>query len=298
MAKKLSTEEFIKRARNVHGDLYQYNKTEYLGNRTKIIITCPIHGTFEQTPNAHIRGRGCPKCGIVKCTQDIIKSNEQVIEEFVKVHGDKYKYDLVKYVKDDIKVIIVCPVHGEFKQIPSSHLQGCGCPECGKEQASNKRSHTFEYFIDQAIKVHGENYTYEESSYKSYKKHANILCNTCGQMFITTPQHHVGGTGCPNCATSGFNKSKSAILYYLKITTEDNKVLYKIGITNRTVKERFNLTDLSKIEIIKQEKFELGQDALDREIEIKRKFKEFQYKGPNILSSDNTELFTKDILSY
>ena len=94
---------------------------------------------------------------------------------------------------------------------------------------------------------------------------------------------------------TGFNINKPAILYYLKITTEDNQVLYKIGITNRTVEERFSLIDLKKIEIIKQKTYKNGQEALDKENEIKRVFKEYIYKGPKVLDSGNTELFVKDI---
>lgn len=114
---------------------------------------------------------------------------------------------------------------------------------------------------------------------------------------VSQKTHHLLGCGCPKCAKHGFNIAKPAYLYYLKITTEDNRILYKIGITNRTVNERFNLTDLSKIEIIKQKLYENGQDALDWETKLKRKYKQYQYIGPDILKSGNTELFTKDIIA-
>ena len=60
--KKLTTEEFIAKARLVHGDKYDYSLTNYVGNRTKVIIICPIHGAFEQSPKLHIRGHGCNLC--------------------------------------------------------------------------------------------------------------------------------------------------------------------------------------------------------------------------------------------
>lgn len=94
----------------------------------------------------------------------------------------------------------------------------------------------------------------------------------------------------------GFDKSKLAYLYYLKVTTDTNQILYKIGITNRTVNERFNLTDLSKIEIIKQKLYERGQDAYELEQKLLKMYKQYQYTGPNVLESGNTELFTVDIL--
>lgn len=297
MGKPLTTEQFIEKAIKVHGNLYCYDKSDYVNTYTKVEILCPEHGLFWQTPKDHLKGRGCRKCGFIKCTACAIKSTEQVVKEFIQIHKNKYDYSKVKYEKDNIKVKIICPIHGGFEQIPSSHLQGCGCPKCGKIKASEKRSHSFEHFVKQAKEVHGDLYRYNKETYKSYKQHTDIMCSKCKSTFKTTPQHHTNGTGCPNCAESGFNKNKPAILYYLKITTDKGLILYKIGITNRSVNERFQLTDLSKIEIIKQEKFALGSDALDKETEIKRKFKEFQYKGPAVLSSGNTELFTKDILA-
>ena len=73
--------------------------------------------------------------------------------------------------------------------------------------------------------------------------------------------------------------------------------MYKIGITNKTVNERFNLTDLNKIEIVKQKLYENGQDALDWETKLLEKYKEYQYKGKAVLGSRNTELFTHDIIA-
>ena len=57
---KLSTEEFIKRAREVHCDKYNYSKVDYVNSKTKICIICPEHGEFWQTPSMHFYGQGCP----------------------------------------------------------------------------------------------------------------------------------------------------------------------------------------------------------------------------------------------
>ena len=61
--RRLTKEEFIEKARQVHGDKYDYSKVEYKNNKTKICIVCPIHGEFWQRPNDHLNGRGCDKCG-------------------------------------------------------------------------------------------------------------------------------------------------------------------------------------------------------------------------------------------
>ena len=63
MPAKLTTEKFIEKARAVHGDTYDYSKTQYVRSMEKVCITCPEHGDFWQVPTSHLRGVGCPKCG-------------------------------------------------------------------------------------------------------------------------------------------------------------------------------------------------------------------------------------------
>lgn len=66
MSKKLTTEEFIEKARKIHGNKYDYSKVVYVNSQTKVCIICPIHGEFWQRPNDHLNGYGCNKCGIIK----------------------------------------------------------------------------------------------------------------------------------------------------------------------------------------------------------------------------------------
>ena len=73
----ITTEEFIKRAKEIHGDKYDYSKTIYKNRRTKLIITCPKHGDFEQRPDAHLSGQGCPKCAIETTHKKISKTTEE-----------------------------------------------------------------------------------------------------------------------------------------------------------------------------------------------------------------------------
>ncbi len=92
---------------------------------------------------------------------------------------------------------------------------------------------------------------------------------------------------------TGFNPKIPGILYYLKINQGQ---AYKIGITNLSVNERFQKSDLAKIEIIKIMKYEMGADARAAESEILYKYREFKYKGEKLLTSGNTELFHTDVL--
>ena len=125
MPKRLTNDEWISRARIVHGDKYDYSKVEYTNNKTKVCIICPIHGEFWQRAKDHIEGRGCDKCG---GTYTITKN--EFIQKSVLKHGYKYDYSKVKYNGYNSKVCIVCPKHGEFWQTPHSHSCGCGCPTC------------------------------------------------------------------------------------------------------------------------------------------------------------------------
>lgn len=125
-----TTEEWITSARKVHGDRYDYSNIKYVNNATKVCIKCPKHGEFEQTPASHIKGAGCPKCGIEKIRESLSFSKEDFIKKSREVHGDKYDYTKIKYVNSKTKVSIICPEHGEFKQKPNGHLSGAGCPMC------------------------------------------------------------------------------------------------------------------------------------------------------------------------
>ena len=95
----LNLEEFIKRAKEIHGNKYDYSKVEYVNTETKVCIICPIHGEFWQKPNNHLRGEGCPKCG---CK---VYDTNTFISEACKVHGDKYDYSKVKYINNKTKFV-------------------------------------------------------------------------------------------------------------------------------------------------------------------------------------------------
>ncbi|MBQ5971356.1 MAG: hypothetical protein IJL45_02985 [Prevotella sp.] len=130
---KLTTEEFIKRAREVHGDRYDYSKVEYVNSKEKVTIICPEHGEFPQTPQKHLYGQGCPKCG---------NKPKITTEEFIKkaqaMHGNKYDYSKVEYVDAQTDVCIICKQHGEFWQRPSHHTAGRGCKKCATEVNAGK----------------------------------------------------------------------------------------------------------------------------------------------------------------
>jgi hypothetical protein len=126
MSRKVTTESYIKEARELHGDFYDYSKTVFTASRDPVTITCPIHGDFTHRASAHQQGNGCKHCSDDRrrmTTADFIKKAE-------KVHGDRYDYSMVDYKSSHEKVTIVCELHGPFQTKAYLHLQHRGCRKC------------------------------------------------------------------------------------------------------------------------------------------------------------------------
>lgn len=296
MCKKLTTEEFIEKARLVHGDKYHYSKVEYVNSAINVIIVCTVHGEFQQRPGNHLSGKGCMKCGVKTSSAKRTKTPEEFIEAAKAVHKNKYKYVSESYKGIEKKLIVLCPAHGEFEQKASTHLSGHGCLKCQHQSNADRLRKSTEDVVAEFKKVHENKYDCSKVLYVDMRTKVKIICPEHNE-FEQTPVAHLAGQGCPSCAKTGFDKSRSGILYYLRVAVDDCKELYKVGVTNRSVNERFSLSDLQKIKIVKVEEFELGQDAWDKEKEILTKYKEYKYTGPDVLDSGNTELFTIDVLA-
>lgn len=142
----MNTESFISEANKVHNNRYTYPNTVYTTSNAKVKIVCPVHGEFEQQAHVHLEGHGCPKCAAQVIGSKKRVKKEDFIEKANAIHNFKYDYSKVEYINSNKKVIIICPVHGEFEQTPSSHLGGCGCPKCAVAERSNtKRSKRLSY---------------------------------------------------------------------------------------------------------------------------------------------------------
>lgn len=127
---RYTTEEWISKAKLIHGNKYDYSKVNYTNSKTKVCIVCPEHGEFWINPDNHFIGQGCPKCRYIKSSSAIRKNIDEVINDFKLVHGEKYNYSKVEYKNNKTKVCIICPEHGEFWQTPDNHMKGKGCPHC------------------------------------------------------------------------------------------------------------------------------------------------------------------------
>ena len=218
---KYTIDDFIKKAKEKHGDKYDYSKVNYVNIHTKVCIICPEHGEFWQTPNKHLNGNGCKLCGIIKMKN----KNKYTLEEFIKKsnkkHNHKYDYskvDLLNYNMKD-KICIICPEHGEFWQTASNHLQGQGCSKCKNNKLSFERRLTNEQFIEKARKVHGDKYDYSKVDYINNHTKVCIICPEHGEFWQTPNKHIDAKRGCHLCHIYALEKEIIDLL-------NDNKIIF------------------------------------------------------------------------
>lgn len=208
---------FISRAREIHGDTYDYSCSVFVDVKSRIAITCKDHGIFWQTPEKHLIGRGCHICA--GNSQQHVKEN--IVDKFKVVHGNRYDYTEIDYVRSVDKLRIVCRQHGAFMQSANVHLRGVGCPIC----SNNSKEHSKKMFSERAGCIHGEKYDYSLVDYNGAGIKVKILCADHG-VFEQQPTGHLYGKGCPRCAKTGFDVDKDA--YFYLVTLNDKHLGFGI----------------------------------------------------------------------
>lgn len=219
---RYTLEERIEQAREVHGNKYDYSLIKkYESAKTKVPIVCPKHGVFMLTFDSHIhKKRGCNFC-----SQRVRYDKERFVMKAKEVHGeDTYDYSSVRKfavgeIKKGDKVEITCKKHGSFPTTLDNHLQGYGCPECGKEKSGNARKKSFEEFVNESRKIHGDVYKYDKSTYVNRNVDTRIICSQHGE-FWQKPKKHLQGHGCQFCKSSRLEEE-------MRIFLDKNKVKYK-----------------------------------------------------------------------
>ncbi len=277
-----SEEQFIIDVKKIHGNRFDYTKSIYNRANKEIIVKCnSCKKDFTTTPQRLLEGHGCSYC------LGRNKTNEEFINESKKLNGDKLDYTFCNYTDSNTKVLFLCKwCNNLFLQSPNNHLQGQSCPYCA---GKNKNTHRF---VIESQEIHENKYTYPNTIYISAHKHVEINCSIHGS-FWQTPASHLSGHGCRNCSTSGFDFKLPGILYYLKDSTTG---LYKIGITNGTVKSRFK-SKMKEINLLQTWSFKIGRNAYKVEQALHKHFKKFNVINENFLAiGGKTEFFSKDVL--
>jgi very-short-patch-repair endonuclease len=217
---KVSFEDFVKQAREIHGDKFIYHSDSYVSKNKKVKITCPIHGDFWQVGYKHIHNKnGCRKCKV--------KTTNQFIKEAKQIHGNFYDYSKVEYTYNNKNVIITCPIHGDFCQQPINHLMGRGCNICkashGEREINNillrnkikfKRQKTFKTCKNERV-----------LPFDFYLKDYNILIEFDGEQHFR-PMSNFGGVNtynkikkCDNIKTKWAEENK---IFLLRISYKDD----------------------------------------------------------------------------
>jgi len=196
-----TTDDFIRDARSIYGDKYDYSLVKYDTCKKRVCIICPSHGKFWQSPDSHLNGGGCRKCGRISAF-GIRHSKDYFISKAKEKYGNKYDYSLVGYVDCKKKVCIVCNKHGKFWQTPNMHLKSEGCLKCSTEVSGEYNGFSVQDFISRAISVHGYKYDYSkvacDTSTNNTTKKVCIICPIHGEFWQWTNFHLYGG-GCYEC---------------------------------------------------------------------------------------------------
>lgn len=191
-----TTDSFTKKAVAIHGNSYDYSKTIYVDSSTKVCIICKECGEeFYQRPSDHLRGKGCLLCSYKRRGDNQTLTTQTFIKKAIEKHGKLYNYSEVHYERNDKKVCIICPAHGKFWQMPSSHLSGKGCMSCNRGECLDGKR-----FVRLAKKIHGDKFDYSKVKYINSKTPVTIICKKHGE-FHPVPNNHISKlSGCPKCS--------------------------------------------------------------------------------------------------
>ena len=227
MSRKLTKEEWIENAKKIHGGRYDYSKVEYVHTKVKVVIVCQEHGEFQQSPNSHAKGNGCPKCGRIAAVKTGIGPKKRTIEEVIaaakQVHGNRYDYSLIESSGVFDKVTIVCAEHGPFKQGINTHLSGSGCPKCFR----NRKRLNNEIFILRGKEKYGDLFDYSLIEYVNNTTPVTLICKKHGKFTVIPANHIKRDGGCKECQkekTSAANVKGNS--YFIAKSKEVHKDTY------------------------------------------------------------------------
>lgn len=197
---KLSESNFLERAREKHGDTYDYSEVRWVSSTDKVTIICPQHGRFSQTPTRHATaGQGCPRCRGQRAAKQTRKTTEDAIKDLIRVHGDKYDFSKVVYKGSKEKVEVVCPEHGSFWATPGNLInRASGCPGCRSAAISERSRIPEEVFIERFREAHGDRFQYIGVYYEDSVAFVDALCPIHGR-FSQRAMDHQKGMGCKKC---------------------------------------------------------------------------------------------------
>lgn len=202
-SKTKSLDQFVEKAKKIHGDTYDYSDTVYKGSAERLTIKCKREGhpPFVCIATYHVQGQGCPICTKEESAAKQRLSFDEFLIRSKAQHGNNtYDYSKSEYSGFHEPITIFCNKHNEtFTQTAGSHMSGKGCVKCGIERRTKLQTFTKDDFIKRAHEVHGEKYDYSEVDYINSQTKVLIHCKKHG-LFSQVPNSHLHGYGCNKCA--------------------------------------------------------------------------------------------------
>lgn len=286
----MNTEEFIQKARQIHGNKYDYSKVNYVDrNKTKVEIICPKHGAFWQLPGNHLAGKCC-----LKCSGKYKPSKEEFIQKANNIHNFIYDYSKINYINAKTKIEIICPKHGSFLQTPYCHtVRKQGCPVCGKEKEI--KYNTINDCVDDFKKIHGNKYDYSKTQLTRVGKRIllNIVCPKHGE-FVQRLDQHLVGKGCPKCSESKGENYIRTILEEKNIYFETEKTFNGLnGYNNGLLRFDFWLPDYSAVIEYNGKQHYIVEEYFGGEEELKKRIYNDKQKAEWCIKN-NIDLFIID----
>lgn len=237
------------------------------------------------------------------------QTKEQFTARVKALFGDAIDCSKVVYINNHTPVILTCHIHGDFEKRPADVTQKKqGCQQCGRTGCGAYHKKDTKWFIEEATKVHGTKYDYSSVEYKSTHKKVTIICPEHG-MFTQTPASHVySKCGCNACSVKDYAggygvtrfenhpelKTAPGRLYLIKCTSETEQFI-KIGITQKSVVDRFTIYNRLpyQFEVLHEQEGHL-YDLFLMEQSIKKQFTKTKYR-PSIKFHGHTECLNLDV---
>jgi len=218
MNSKKTQEQFINECHKIYNDKYDFSITEYINSKSQVSFICSIHGIVKKHVKNLLNGSGCPECnGSKKYTR------EQFINECNIKFNNKYDYSLIEFKNINSKLIIVCPIHGNFTKNAYKHKEGAGCQKCSKSYKRTKQE-----FIDEVNELYNNKYDYSLINFINIDTNIEIICPMHGS-FSKRPSEHLSGSECNLCK---FNKHNITKLNFIDKSNQihNNKYDYSLSI--------------------------------------------------------------------
>ncbi|MBV5347147.1 hypothetical protein JZU46_02875 [bacterium] len=196
---KLTQEDFIKRATKIHGEKYSYTLAVYIRSNMNVQIICNnCANIFQQTPTTHLKSkRCCPTCRFKWQSINLLSDTEEFINKSNKKYNGFFNYSKTIYVTSRTKVIITCPIHGDFEQTPNGHLTyKYGCKQCNLDSHKGKGHHQWKGGVEDLqlplYETYSERLKIYQTVYNINQDDLNLLgveCKYCSKLFIPTTQN-------------------------------------------------------------------------------------------------------------